>query len=62
MAKNEKNQETNDQRVHHSGRGRLLAVGKLLPADFDWVRVTRTRTSGNEVWLHIRKLELSEAE
>lgn len=51
-----------DQKVNHSGRGRLLAMGKLLPPDFDYVRVTITRTRENDVWLHIRKLELAEAE
>lgn len=60
--KDRKGREVNDQRVNHSGRGRLLAIGKFLPEGFDWVRVTRTRSNENEVWLHIRKLVISEAE
>jgi len=62
MAKNQKGQETVDQRVNRSGRGRLISVGRLLPADFDMVRITRTKTATNEVWLHVRKLVIKEAE
>ncbi len=62
MNRDKKGRVVVDGRVNKSGRGRLLAVGKLLPADFDYVRVTQTRTRENEIWLHIRKLTLSEAE
>ena len=62
MVKNSKGQETNDQRVNKSGRGRSISVGKFFPLDFDMVRVTRTKQADNEVWLHIRKLVVREAE
>ena len=62
MAKNSKGQETNDQRINKSGRGKSLSVGKLLPANWDMVRVTRTKQADHEVWLHIRQLEVIEAE
>lgn len=62
MAKNNKGQEVNDQRVNHSGRGRNLSMGRLLPPDWEWVRVTRTRYDDNNVWLHIRRLEIREAD
>ena len=62
MNRDKKGRVVVDGRVNKSGRGRLLAVGKLLPADFDYVRVTQTRTRENEIWLHVRKLTLSEAE
>lgn len=62
MAKNEHGQEVNDQRVNKSGRGKSLAISKFLPPDFDWVRVTRTQFDGQNVYLHIRKLELREAD
>lgn len=62
MTKDSRGRLVVDSRVNKSGRGRLLAMGKLLPGDFDYVRVTVTRTRDNSVWLHIRKLELAEAE
>lgn len=62
MNKDKRGRPVVDSRVNKSGRGRLLAMGKLLPADFDYVRVTVTRTRENSVWLHIRKLDLAEAE
>ena len=62
MAKNSKGQQVNDQRVNKSGRGRSLSMGRLLPPSFDMVRVTRTRYDDNNVWIHIRKLEIREAE
>lgn len=61
MPKDRKGRMVLDSKVNHAGRGRLLAVGKLLPDDFDWVRVTVTRTRQGEVWLHIKQLVLSEA-
>lgn len=62
MQKDNRGRTVVDARVNKSGRGRLLAMGKLLPEDFDYVRVTITRHSGTSVWLHIRKLELAEAD
>lgn len=50
-----------DQKVNKIGRGRVLHVTKFLPEGFEWVRVTRTRHDENNVWLHIRKLDLKEA-
>lgn len=62
MQKDKRGRVVVDSKVNHSGRGRLLAMGKLLPDDFDYVRITITRTSENTVWLSIRKLELAEAD
>ncbi|MCH8311017.1 MAG: hypothetical protein IIB17_11070 [Chloroflexi bacterium] len=50
-----------DQRINVSGRGRTLAVGKTLPTDWEWVRVTVLESKDNEVTLHIRRLVLNEA-
>lgn len=57
--KNEKNQEVNDQRVNQNGRARLLSVGKFLPKDWGWVRVTRTRAEGETVWLKVERIKIS---
>lgn len=62
MQKDKRGRTVVDQKINHSGRGRLMAMGKLLPEDFNYVRVTITRTGENNVWLNIRKLELAEAE
>lgn len=50
-----------DQRVNTSGRGRSLAVGKVLPKDWDWVRVTVVETTKTEITVKIRKLVIKEA-
>lgn len=60
--KNSRGQETNDQSINTSGRARLLAIGKFLPKDWGRVRVTRTRVDDHNVYLHIRELEVREAE
>lgn len=62
MAKNDKHQETVDLRINTNGRRRQLSVGKILPEDYDWVRVTRTRSTEDTVWLKIRRLKLIEVE
>ena len=60
MAKNSKHQETNDQKIHGSGRSRLLSIGKYCPPEWGWVRVTQTHKEGNKIWLTIEALELVE--
>ena len=60
MAKNDKGQLTFDQHVNSNGRARMLAVGKILPSDFGWVRVTRTRHDEDTVWIQIKRLSLVE--
>lgn len=50
-----------DQKINTSGRGRSLAVGKVLPKDWDWVRVTATEGTDKVVTFTVRKLELREA-
>lgn len=61
MAKNSKGQETNDQHINVHGRSRQLTVGKFIPEDWGWVRVTRTQSKVGEVTLHIRRLEMVES-
>ncbi len=60
MPKNEKGREVVDLHINTNARRRQLSVGKLLPSEWGWVRVTRTRSDDGNVWLHIRKLELRE--
>lgn len=60
--KNDKNQETNDQHINTNGRSRLMSIGKVLPKDWSWVRVTRTRSDDNTVWLKIERMELKASE
>lgn len=57
------NEETKpqDQKINTSGRGRSLAVGKILPHDWSWVRVTVTEETKTEVTITIRKLVIREA-
>ena len=62
MERNNKGQVLQDQKVNKIGRGRVIAVTKFVPDDFEWVRVTRTRFDDHNVWLHIRKLDLKEAD
>lgn len=50
-----------DQKINTSGRGRSLAVGKILPHDWTWVRVTVIEESKTEVTVKIRKLVIREA-
>lgn len=50
-----------DQRVSTSGRGRSIAVGKILPKDWSWVRVTVVEETKTEVTVKIRKLVIREA-
>lgn len=50
-----------DQKVNTSGRGRSLAVGKILPRDWSWVRLTVIEESKTEVIVKIRKLVIREA-
>lgn len=38
---------------HHSGNGRGLSTGKLLPPDWRLVRVTVQRITGNKITLVI---------
>jgi len=61
MSKNSKGQETNDVHINSNGRARLLSVGKVIPAEWGWVRVVRTRHDDTTVWLQITKLELLES-
>ncbi len=62
MAVNDKTEPVHqDQRILTSGRGRALSVGKILPKDWDWVRVTVTEETKNTRTLVIRKLEIREA-
>lgn len=58
--KNDKGQEVNDQHINVSGRSRQLSVGKFIPKDWGWVRVTRTRSDDNNVWIHVRRLVMVE--
>ena len=60
MGRNSKGQETNDLHIHGSGRSRLLSVGKYVPSERGWVRVTKTHKEGNKIWLTIEALELVE--
>lgn len=60
MAKNDKGQESNHQRINSNAGRRLLSVGKFIPKDFDWVRVTRTRFDDDTVWLQIKRVRLVE--
>lgn len=53
--------EVQDQKIQAQGRGRLLAVGRVIPPDWDYVRVTKTKADDNTVWLRIRHLEVAEA-
>lgn len=59
--KNNKGQEVNDQHINVSGRSRQLSVGKFLPRDWGWVRVTRTRSDDNNVWIHVERLVMIES-
>ena len=58
MAKNDKGQEQNDQHINANGRARLLSVGKFLPKEWEWVRVIRTRSDADTVWLQIKRIKL----
>ncbi len=51
-----------DQKINTSGRGRSLAVGKVLPHSWSWVRVTVIEESTTEVTVKIRKLVIREAQ
>jgi len=51
-----------DQRIMKvAARGRHLSVGRLIPEDWQHVRVTKTREDESTVWIRIRKLEITEA-
>lgn len=50
-----------DQKINTSGRGRSLSVGKVLPHDWSWVRVTVIEESKTEITIKIRKLVIREA-
>ena len=58
--KNKKGQIVLDQTVNRSGRSRQISVGKLLPADWEWVRVVRTRFNDKTVWLRIELSAIAE--
>ena len=60
MPRNNKGQETNDLHIHGSGRSRLLSIGKYVPSEWGWVRVTKTKVEGNKIWLTVEALELVE--
>ena len=60
--KNSLGQEVQDQKVQKAGRAMLLAVGRVIPADWDYVRGTKTKHDDNTVWLRIRHLEVSESD
>jgi len=60
MPKNSKGQEVNDQHIIRNGRRTMLSVGKYLPTDWGWVRVTKTHKEGNKIWLTVEALELVE--
>ncbi len=53
--------EVQDQKIQKAGRASLLAVGRVIPADWEYVRVTKTKHDDNTVWLRIKHLEVSEA-
>lgn len=62
MAKEAKEQaKPQDQKINTSGRGRSLSVGKVLPHDWSWVRVTVIEETKTEITLTIRKLVIREA-
>ena len=62
MAANSEEQPTHqDQKINTSGRGRSLAVGKVIPKNWTWVRVTVTEETKTTVTLTIKKLEIREA-
>lgn len=50
-----------DQKINTSGRGYSLAVGKILPHDWSWVRVTVIEETKTEITIKIRKLVIREA-
>lgn len=54
-------QKPQDQKINTSGRSRTLSVGKALPHDWSWVRVTVIQESKTEITLKIRKLVIREA-
>ena len=60
MAKNNKGQEVVDLRINTNARRRQLSVGKVLPKDWDWVRITRTRSEEGTIWLRVTKLTIVE--
>lgn len=60
MPKNEKGQVTNDLHINSNGRSRLLSIGKFLPKGWGWVRVTKTKSTDDTVWLQIKRLNLVE--
>lgn len=59
MPKNERGEEVNDQKVNTNGRSRLLSVGKFVPREWEWVRVTRTRRTPGAIWLRVERLEVN---
>jgi len=50
-----------DQKVLVTARGRHLSVGRLLPDDWQHVRVTKTKQDENTIWVRLAKLEVTEA-
>lgn len=43
--------------VRHHGGSRTVAVTKLLPADWEVVKVTLVAQEGDEVYLRVRRVE-----
>ena len=50
-----------DQKVLVTARGRHLSVGRLLPDDWQYVRVTKTRQDDTTIWVRLVKLDVTEA-
>ena len=48
-----------DLKVQVGGNTHLLSVGKLLPHDWNFTRVTVTSESEGEIWLKLERLSLS---
>lgn len=61
MVKNDEQPAHQDQKINTSGRGRSLSVGKVLPKNWSWVRVTVIEESKTHVTITIKKLEMREA-
>lgn len=60
MGKNNKGQQVKDLRINTNNRRRQLSVGALIPSEWDWVRVTRTRSDLDTVWLQVKRLTMVE--
>jgi len=57
--KDQRGRFVQDQKVLVTARGRLLFVGRLLPDDWQDVRVTKTKQTDGTIWVRLGKLEIS---